>query len=162
MPTKYRILSSLALALGIFTIFWLHSRPKEASEITYADLTGYKWVLVDNYGNPKCINHQRSNLVFLENQNFEMHKTFEFSGSTFRIPGKYYRKDSIIHLTTLNGSFTIGQINVMHDGQLKVQWKKSSSLFGKGTEKYKLITVSPTKDHPYIPLISDNLKFVFN
>ena len=56
------------------------------------------WISVDKNGNPRVKDLQKCTLVFLSNNEYEVRKTFEYSGSTFRNTGINEITDRLIKL----------------------------------------------------------------
>ena len=105
-------------------------------KLTPEYLKNHKWVAVNENDNPRTLNHQTCKLIFFENHDFEIRKTFEYSGSTFRIPGKYFMQDSAIRLKNLTGNQTIGKAYIFEDYQLRINWKCCHTIYGEGTENF--------------------------
>ena len=101
-------------------------------------LKKHQWISVDDQGNPRVVNHQTCKLIFSDNHAFELRKTFEFSGSTFRMPGKYYMQDSSIKLKNLAATQTIGKAYISGDCQLCIQWNQCEMLYGEGIETFRI------------------------
>lgn len=95
-----------------------------------------EWVLVTEKGEPKVKNYQHSRLIFLESNEYEVHKTFEYSGSTYRTPGIYSLRDSLIQLKNMNGREHIGNLYLMSKNKFRIEWLKTSLPYGEGTEMY--------------------------
>ncbi|MFO8236611.1 MAG: hypothetical protein R6U04_14535 [Bacteroidales bacterium] len=126
----------------LFTVFLPSCENDSRSDIDInlhqKDIQGTSWFMVSNDGEPKVENHQKSELFFLEDNEFELRKTFEYSGSTFRSIGKYDIKDSMIRLESMNGSLQLGE-GYLYGEKLEVQWKDSIETYGEGTDYFKSI-----------------------
>lgn len=102
------------------------------------DITGTIWKSVDEDGETKIDNFQRSKLLFLNNREFELRRTFEYSGSTFRSIGRYEINDSVINLKSMIGSSQVGNAYIYNNGKLKIEWRDSYEAYGEGTDYYKI------------------------
>ena len=130
--------SSVAVA-GVFVISSLKG-PEYHKPIKFNPdyLKSHKWISVNEQGKPRTSNHQTCKLIFLENQDFELRKTFEYSGSTFRTPGKYFMQDSFIKLKNLTGTQTLGKAYIFEDHHLRIEWKNCNAIYGEGMEMFRI------------------------
>lgn len=133
---------------GIFVISSQNNfTTKKPVKLSHNNLQAHTWTAVNEKGRPTIADHQTCELIFLEGHDFELRKTFQYSGSTFRIPGKYILQDSIIHLKNLTGSHKVGEASI-HDGhQLHIKWYHHNSLYGKGIEMFQPKSNFTEKSH---------------
>ncbi|MBS3771519.1 MAG: hypothetical protein V5A47_01730 [Bacteroidales bacterium] len=134
-----KLLKWIPIAMGGIIIIssQYNSTTKKNIQLTHNNLKDHTWTSVNEKGNPAIVDHQTCKLIFFDNQDFELRKTFEYSGSTFRIPGKYTLQDSIMHLKNLIGSHKVGKAFVHNGHQLHIEWDHQSVLYGKGTETFQ-------------------------
>jgi len=126
----------------LITTFLLVSCEKnDKSEITVKLKNDYLkeqvWLSVDKRGEPKISDHQKCTLFFLNNNEYEIRKTFEYSGSTFRNPGIYVIQDSLIQLRSLDGTDHLGNVYIHQGSRLKVEWFESELTYGEGIDIFK-------------------------
>ena len=114
-----------------------HSNSQKPIKLSTQGLKENIWVSVDQDGKQKIIDHQTCELIFLEDQYFELRRTFEYSGSTFRTPGKYSIEDSTIHLKNLTGSTALGKACIFENHHLRIKWDNSNTVYGKGIETFR-------------------------
>jgi hypothetical protein len=132
------------IASFIFLLLLMGCENKSDNELsiqlTPDYLKGKSWVLVDNKGKVKTENYQKSKLVFLNEDEYEIHKIFEYSGSTFRSPGTYKIKDSMIQFRSINGLEKIGVAHIIDENRLQVEWEESDIIYGEGIELFQTIS----------------------
>jgi hypothetical protein len=137
MILRNLIRNTIALVIAFF---FIQCEKRADSEITLNpeknQISQSIWVLIDEKGEPKIKNYQICKLVFLNENEYEVHRTFEYSGSTFRTPGIYNLEDSLIQLKTLSGAEHIGNVYLKGKNKLMVKWLDASFTYGEGTELY--------------------------
>lgn len=133
---NFRLITGFIIALGL-----LSCEKNTDSQISLRLKKEYLkdkiWLSIDSKGNPRIKNHQKCSLVFLENNEYEVRKTFEYSGSTFRNPGTYLIKDSLIQLRSFNGEEHLGNVYIYDRNKLKVKWLQAEVQYGKGVDIFK-------------------------
>jgi hypothetical protein len=98
-------------------------------------MQGTVWLSVDKKGDPKIEDFQRCTLIFFKDNKYEIKRTFVYSNSSFRNPGRYEVRDSVIMLKSLNGRKLLGNLYIQKNDQLLLKWKKAA-LFGEGTGRF--------------------------
>lgn len=122
---------------GIFVIsVHKNHKPKDAIQFNPEYFENHTWILVNEQGKPLTSDHQTCTLVFLDNNEFEMRKTFEYSGSTFRLPGKFFMQDSTLKLKNMRGNRKIGEAHIVKEDQLHIEWNHFCSAYGEGKETF--------------------------
>jgi hypothetical protein len=116
----------------------INTKSEGSFELSNSYLKKHTWAY--SYGKNQTETNGNSirKIEFRDNQEFEVIKTFEFSGSVFRTPGKYLIKDSTVHLKTLNGSNDLGKAYINEQHQMKIKWSHSTFIYGKGTQIYRV------------------------
>ncbi|MGM0531889.1 MAG: hypothetical protein ACQER7_11110 [Bacteroidota bacterium] len=123
---------------GVFVISSQNNfETQKPIKLTYKYLKDHTWISVNEKGRPTTANHQTCKLIFLEDQDFELRKTFEYSGSTLKTPGRFILQDSIIHLKNLSGSQKVGKAYIHKGYQLRIEWDHPNSIYGRGTETFQ-------------------------
>jgi|GEM_PF-4948654 len=122
---------------GIFLIsIQKNHKPNDAIQFNPEYVEKHTWILVNDQGIPSTSDHQTCRLVFMGGNEFEMRKTFEYSGSTFRLPGKFFMQDSAIKLKNMTGARKIGEAYIVKEDQLHIEWNHFYSLYGEGKETF--------------------------
>jgi len=111
------------------------SAPEIKTNLNSEIISNTIWLSVDKNGEPKIDDYQKCKLFFRDKKKYEIRKTFVYSESTYRNPGIYEIRDSVIKLKSFDGSEHLGEIYVLEDNQLHLEWNKSASL-GDGTELF--------------------------
>ena len=142
----YKILLLFILAV-ISASFITTQNPEQNQETaeSFSDLALKKhiWVSIDHHGNPKTVNYQTRTIQFIPNQHFEVQRTFEYSGSTFKFPGKYIQEGDQLRLISLNGT-ELGLVSIKNHRYIKIKWLHPGLIDEKSTEIYKM----KDKKHP--------------
>jgi hypothetical protein len=122
---------------GIFAIsIQKNHKSNDAIQFDPEYFENHTWILVNEQGKPLTSDHQTCTLVFLDNNEFEMRKTFKYSGSTFRIPGKFIMQDSTLKLKNMRGTQSIGEAYIDDKNHLLIKWNHLHTIYGKGTETF--------------------------
>ena len=111
--------------------------PSPSIELDHQTLQKHTWVLVEDHPESTTNGHHSRKLVFTGQKSFEIRETFKFSGSTFKSPGKYILRDSIIQLHSMDGQRNIGHITLYHQHQLRIEWVRSEAVHHHDTEIYQ-------------------------
>jgi len=138
MQTGKKLLWILPIFSAILLIQSKMEPHKPSLELTHQTLQKHTWISVDEEGQSAGKGQQTRKIIFSGQGRFEIQETFEFSGSTFKNPGKYTLRDSIILLKTFKSEVQIGQISLQNGHQLRVDWKGTKNYHGKGVEIYKM------------------------
>jgi len=109
--------------------------PKIKTNLNSGIIKNTVWLSVDENGEAKIADYQKCKLFFLNKKKYEIRKTFVYSESTYRNPGVYEVRDSLIKLKSFDGSELLGKIYVLEDSQLRLEWNESASL-GDGVELF--------------------------
>jgi len=130
---KIHKLISIFAVLFVFSGCEDHSSPTIKTNLNSKIISNTVWLSVDKKGNAKIDNYQKCKLFFKNKKKYEIRKTFVYSESTYRNPGVYEVRDSVIKLKSFDGSQLLGNIFVLEGNQLRLEWNKSA-LWGDGTE----------------------------
>ncbi len=126
---------SLFAVLVIFNGCENETAPKIKTNLNSDVISSTVWLSVDKNGDPKIDDYQKCKLFFKNNKKYEIRKTFVYTESTYRNPGIYEVRDSVIELKSFDGSEQLGKIYVFEDDQLHLEWN-NSTLLGDGTELF--------------------------
>jgi hypothetical protein len=107
--------------------------PQLKTDINHESIKGSVWLSVDENGKPKIENLQKCKLVFLNNNEYEIKRTFVYSNSSYRNPGIYEIRDSVVVLKSLNGQEIYGNLYIHENNEVLIKWEEAA-LFGDGTE----------------------------
>ena len=124
---------SMFAVLVVFSGCENQTSPEIQTNLNSENISKTVWLSIDKNGNPKIDDYQKCKLFFKNKQEYEIRKTFVYSESTFRNPGEYEVRDSVIKLKSFDGTEHLGNLYVLHDNKLRLEWNKSS-CFGEGTE----------------------------
>jgi len=132
IDTIHKFITILAV-LVIFIGCENEPAPKIKTNLNSDVISNTVWLSVDENGEPKIDDYQKCKLFFRDEKKCDIQKTFVYSESTYRNPGVYEVKDSVIKLKSFYGSEQLGKIYVLEDSQLRLEWNESTSL-GDGVE----------------------------
>ena len=132
IDTVHKYITMLAI-LVIFNGCENEPVPKIKTNLNSDVISNTVWLSVDENGEPKIDDYQKCKLLFGDKEKCDIQKTFVYSESTYRNPGVYEVRDSVIKLKSYDGSELLGRIYVLEDSQLRLEWNESTSL-GDGVE----------------------------
>ena len=110
-------------------------QPQLKTDLSSESMQGTVWLAVDKNDKPKIEDFQKCTLIFLNDNRYEIKRTFVYSRSSFRNPGIYEVQDSVILLKSLNGRKVLGNLYMRDEDQLFLEWKKAA-LFGEGKGRF--------------------------
>jgi hypothetical protein len=131
-PFKIILLISLT---ALFIDCENQTEPQLKTDLSSESMQGTVWLAVDKNDKPKIEDFQKCTLIFLNDNRYEIKRTFVYSRSSFRNPGIYEVKDSVIMLKSLNGRKVLGNLYMRDEDQLFLEWKKAA-LFGEGKGRF--------------------------
>lgn len=128
---------SLTFFSALLLIQCTMETPSPSLKLNHQSLQKHIWVSVDSSTQSGTRGHHTRKLVFTGQKRFEIRETFKFSGSTFKNPGKYIVRDSMIQLHSMDGQRNIGNITLHNHHQLRVEWIRPGAIHHHDTEIYR-------------------------
>jgi len=116
-----------------------------AIQLNHKELQDHTWVLSKTNGDSNNEGHRSRKLLFKPNHRFVIIEKFEFSGSTFSIPGIYDLRDSTITLYSFNGETHIGTLRAKDSYRLCIKWIRPEAVKAAGlqSETYRMKSAPP-------------------
>lgn len=134
----------LLWAIPIFSaILLMQGKINDSSStirLNHKELQDHTWILSKTNGNSNKEGHRSRKLLFKPNHRFVIVEKFEFSGSTFSIPGIYDLRDSTITLYSFNGKTRIGTLRAKDSYRLCIEWIRPEAVKAAGlqSETYRM------------------------
>ncbi len=145
MTTYKTLIWIILIGAGLVLIQSLNGKREPTIRLNPKDLQNHTWVSTST-GNETQQGHHTRKLIFSSPNTFEIRENFKFSGSTFRNPGKYQIRDSVILLLSMDGSTHMGTLHVHENGKLHIDWLHPGSIHGTGSEVYHYSHGAKEKD----------------